>query len=253
MAFDVPSAAYQRFMGEFSDVLAGPFTDYAGVAPGSAMRVLDVGCGPGALTAELVSRLSASHIAAVDPSVPFVAAARKRLPEIDVREGAAENLPFESDTFDAAMAQLVVLFMKDQAAGLSEMARVTRPGGVVAVSSWDHASGRGPLTKFWTAVRELWPQDRDVDERGMPAEALANLLAGAGLRDIEVTDLTAIRRYETFEEWWEPHTLGVGPVGDYYCALDEDQRAALRAKAAETTPEIPFTVEAVATAARGIR
>lgn len=251
MAFDVPGEAYQRFMGRFSDPLSAPFADFAGVTAGSGMRVLDVGCGPGALTSVLAERLGAGQVVGADPSSPLVAAARQRLPQVDIREASAEALPFPDASFDAALAQLVVLFMKDPAAGVAEMVRVTRPGGVVAVNLWDHVGGRGPLTKFWTAVRELWPDDRDIDERGVPGESLADLLRDAGLRDVSLGELKVTRYYATFEEWWEPHTLGVGPVGDYYRSLDEDRRSAVRAKALETTPEGPFTVEAVAWAARG--
>ena len=134
--------------------------DLAGVAAGQ--RVLDVGCGPGALTAELVARLGAASVAAVDPSEPFVAAARERHPGVDVRQASAEQLPFPDDAFDAALAQLVVHFMSDPVAGLGEMARVTRPDGVVAACVWDHAGGKGPLSAFWDAAREL---DPDVDGR----------------------------------------------------------------------------------------
>ena len=115
-------------------------------------RVLDVGCGPGALTAELVRRVGADSVSAVDPSEPFVAAATERHPGVDVRQGSAEQLPFPDDAFDAALGQLVVHFMADPVAGLTEMARVTRRGGVVAACVWDHAGGGGPLSRFWEAA-----------------------------------------------------------------------------------------------------
>src|SRR5262245_60896715 len=117
-------------MGRYSVGLAAQLADLAGV--GAGQRALDVGCGPGALARELVSRLGADHVAAADPSEPFVEAARERNPGVDVRLAAAERLPFGDDEFDAALAQLVVHFMKDPVAGLREMARVTRPGGAIA-------------------------------------------------------------------------------------------------------------------------
>lgn len=135
MAFDVPAEAYDRFMGRYSALLSAPFADFAGVHPGQ--RALDVGCGPGALTAELVRRLGAEAVAAVDPSAPFVLAARERHPQVDVREAVAEDLPFPDSSFDIALAQLVVHFMSDPLVGLGEMLRVVRPGGIVAASVWD--------------------------------------------------------------------------------------------------------------------
>ena len=122
MSFDVAADAYDRFMGRYSQLLSPQLADLAGVRAGQ--RVLDVGCGPGALTAELVARVGAGAVAAVDPSEPFVAAAGSRYPGVDVRRASAEHLPFQDATFDASLAQLVVHFMADPVAGLAEMARV---------------------------------------------------------------------------------------------------------------------------------
>src|SRR6187551_1578775 len=151
MTFDVAAEAYDRFMGRYSVLLAPQLADLGGVRPGQ--RVLDVGCGPGSLTGELVRRVGGDAVAAVDPSEPFVAAAKARHPAVDVRRASAEHLPFEDGVFDAALAQLVVHFMADPVAGLREMARVTRPGGIAAACVWDHGGGRGPLSPFWRAAR----------------------------------------------------------------------------------------------------
>src|SRR5687768_3696342 len=121
MSFDVAAEAYDRFMGRYSALLSRQLADLASVAAGQ--RVIDVGCGPGALTAELVARLGPEAVAAVDPSAPFVAAARERNPGVDVHQASAEQLPFPADAFDAALAQLVVHFMSDPVAGLTEMAQ----------------------------------------------------------------------------------------------------------------------------------
>ena len=147
MSFDVAAEKYDRYMGRYSRQLSPQLADLAGVQRGQ--RALDVGCGPGALTTELVARLGADHVAAVDPSESFVAAARERHPGVAVFKASAEALPFEAGAFDAALAQLVVHFMSDPVAGLTEMGRVTRRGGVVAACVWDHAGVGGPLRHFW--------------------------------------------------------------------------------------------------------
>src|SRR5262245_56469603 len=184
-------------MGVWAQHLAGPFADFAGVAPGT--RVLDVGCGPGALTTELVARVGAENVAAVDPSPTFVAAARERLPGVDVREAPAEVLPFPGDAFDAALAQLVVHFMTDAVTGLREMARVTRPGGVVAACVWDFGGQLGPLGPFWEAAHAA---DPDVVDESRLAGArrghLVELLAAAGLADVVEAELAVSRAYEGF-------------------------------------------------------
>ena len=251
MTFAVPADAYDRFMGRYSTQLSAQLADLAGVRGGQ--RVLDVGCGPGALTAELVGRVGASSVAAVDPSEPFVAAARERHPEVDVHQAAAEELPFADAAFDAALAQLVVQFMSDPGAGVSEMRRVTQPGGVVAASVWDHGGGRGPLSPFWRAARELDPA-LGGESHGVGASdgELARLFSAAGLSDVEQTALSVRVEHPSFEEWWEPFELGVGPAGAYVAGLDAERRTELRERCRATLPDPPFTVEAQAWAARGV-
>jgi SAM-dependent methyltransferase len=250
VSFDVSADAYMRFMGKYSEPLAARFAELAGVRRGQ--RVLDVGCGPGALAAELVSRAGADAVSAVEPSASFAAAVRERLPGVDVRLSAAEQLPFPDDAFDAAMAQLVVHFMADPVAGLREMGRVTRPGGVVSACVWDHAGGRGPVSVFWSAVRELDPAaDDESGLAGVREGHLASLFTQAGLGGIEVTTLTVGVRHASFEQWWEPFTLGVGPAGAYVASLAPDRRVALREQCRRLLPASPFQTSATAWAATG--
>jgi SAM-dependent methyltransferase len=248
--FDVPADAYARFMGRFSEPLAVQFADAAGVREGQ--RALDVGCGPGALTAQLVERLGVGAVCAIDPSDSFVAATRARLPAVEVRSGAAEHLPFPDDAFDITLAQLVVHFMADPVTGLAEMARVTRPGGVVAACVWDHAGGTGPLAAFWQAVHDLDPAAQD--EAGLPGASaghLALLCQQAGLGRIEPSSLTVTVWFEAFADWWEPFTLGVGPAGAYVARLPAHRREALRARCAQLLAASAFPVSASAWCVRG--
>jgi SAM-dependent methyltransferase len=245
VGFEVSVDAYDRFMGRFSEPLADLFVDRAGVRPGQ--RALDVGCGPGALTARLVERLGAGAVAALDPSDAFVAAARARFPGLDVRRGVAEHLPHADDTFDAALAQLVVHFMRDPVAGLREMARVTRPGGVVAACVWDHGGGTGPLATFWEAVRDLDPgSPGEADLPGTGKGQLSELAGAAGLVEAEEDTLTVALRFASFPDWWEPFTLGVGPAGDHVAGLDEAARAELAAACVRRLPPAPFEITASA-------
>jgi SAM-dependent methyltransferase len=251
VSFEVSADAYRRFMGRYSEPLAVRFAELAGIRRGQ--RVLDVGCGPGALTAELVRRVGAGAVSAVDPSASFAAAVRDRLPGVDVRLAAAERLPFPDAVFDAATAQLVVHFMSDPAAGLREMGRVTRPGGVVAACVWDHAGGRGPLGDFWRAVRELDPAaDDESNLAGVREGDLARLFAQAGLAEAQVTTLTVGVSHASFEQWWEPFTLGVGPAGGYVTSLPADRRTALRDRCRRLLPPPPFEISATAWAAQAI-
>jgi SAM-dependent methyltransferase len=251
VSFDVAAEAYDRFMGRYSLLLSPQLADLAGIRDGQ--RVLDVGCGPGALTAELVRRLEPAAVAAVDPSESFVAAARARYPGVDVQQASAERLPFPDQSFDASLAQLVVHFMADPVAGLAEMARVTRRDGVVVACVWDHAGGRGPLSLFWQAARDLDPEVHDESDLAGAREGhLAELFGAAGLRRIEESVLSASLEHSSFEEWWEPYTRGVGPAGAYVTALDPERQAELRETCRALIPSAPFVVTARAWAARGL-
>ena len=251
MSFDVAADAYDRFMGRYSVHLSPQLADLAGIEPGK--QALDVGCGPGALTSELVARLGPDAVSAVDPSEPFVAAARERNPGVVVEQASAERLPFADGTFDAALAQLVVHFMDDPVAGLREMARVTHEGGVVAASVWDLAGGRAPLSPFWDGARTLDPQARDeLDRPGTGEGHLSALFQQAGLRDVREETHTATSEFATFEEWWEPYTFGVGPAGAYVARLDAETRDRVRDACRDRLPEPPFALTSSAWAVRGV-
>jgi SAM-dependent methyltransferase len=245
VTFDVAADAYGRFMGRYSEPLADEFLRL--LDPQTGQRALDVGCGPGALSARLVERLGAEAVAAVDPSPSFVSAVQARLPGVDVRRASAESLPFAEQEFDLAVAQLVVHFMTDPVAGLREMARVSRLGGLVAACVWDHAGGGSPLSVFWQAVHDVDPAAQD--EAGLPGAReghLAELFDAAGLVDIERQVLAVGVDFETFEDWWERFRLGVGPAGAYVAGLPDARREVLRAHCAELLPPAPFRLGASA-------
>jgi SAM-dependent methyltransferase len=251
VTFDVAADAYDRFMGRWSSILAPRFAAFAGVSVGQ--RVLDVGCGPGALTSALVALVGESRVAAADPSPPFVAAARQRFPGVEVREASAESLPFADDEFDASLAQLVVHFMADPGVGLREMARVVRGGGIVAACVWDFGGGRGPLGPFWEAAASI--DDGAVGEADLPGARdghLVELLTDVGLRHVEGARLDVSRAFDSFDAWWEPFTMGVGPAGGFVAALDASAATRLRDACRRMLPSGPFELPASAWAARGL-
>ena len=251
--FERPAAAYDRFVGRYGRALGRELIAFAGVHEGAT--ALDVGCGPGPLTAELVAVLGAERVAAADPSEPFARACRERLPGVRVEVAAAEALPFGDGEFDAALAQLVVNFMADARAGVGEMARVVRPGGTVAAAVWDYGGGMTMLRGFWDAALALDPGAQD-EARTMgyaTTEELAALWADAGPIDVETGSAEVAAGYEDFEDLWRPFEAGIGPAGAHTVALDRGQRAQLKEELRSRlgVGDEPFSLPARAWLVRG--
>ena len=166
---------------------------------------------------------------------------------VDVHEATAEALPFYDHTFDAALAQLVVHFMSDPVAGLREMGRVTKPGGVVSASVWDFAGGTAPLSVFWQAAQDIDPAaPGEADRAGTSEGALVEISGAAGLRDVRSTSLTVRLPFTSYDEWWAPYLDGVGPVGSYVASLDHEHRRRVEQRCRELLPEPPFEHAATA-------
>lgn len=228
--FRTSAAAYDRLVGRYGEQLASVLIGFAGVEAG--MRVVDVGCGPGALTAVLARRLGPANVAAADPSESFVEACRTRLPGVGVVVASGEALPFADATFDAALSQLVVNFMHDAEAGVREMARVTRQGGIVAACVWDYAGEMTLLRAFWDAAREVDPERAARADEGVVMSwcgegDLAELWRTAELSDVRSRSLSVTASYTDFEDLWAPFPAGAGPSGTFCASLDETGRRAL--------------------------
>jgi SAM-dependent methyltransferase len=228
--FRASADAYDRFVGRYSPQLAAALVDFTGIESG--MQVLDVGCGPGALTAELADRLGKERVSAADPSEPFVEACTARLPGVEVVLAPAEKLPFADGAFDAVLSQLVVNFIQDAEVGVREMARVTRPDGIVGSCVWDYAGEMTLLRAFWDAAREVDPEraaavDEGVVMRWCGDGDLAALWSAAGLHDVRFGALIVSAAYIDFEDLWSPLPTGIAPAGAFCASLDEEKRADL--------------------------
>jgi ubiquinone/menaquinone biosynthesis C-methylase UbiE len=249
--FEVSDTAYDNFMGRYSERLAPKFADFAGVQAGQ--KVLDVGAGTGALTAELLRR--GADVAGADPSPPFVAALGRKFPGADMRAATAEDLPWPDESFDAALAQLVLTFMNDAPAGIAEMRRAVRPGGVVAAAMWDRqgmemlaAVHRTQVALAATGTTEARTLYRSRDE-------IEGLFAGAGFSDMQTELLEVEREYAAFEELWDTVADGAGPAGAWVKSLDDETRAKARDEMYRQVgePSGTFTLRGRAWATRATR
>jgi SAM-dependent methyltransferase len=216
--FHADEESYDDFMGRYSVRLAPLFADFAGVAEGQ--RVLDVGAGTGALTRELVAR--GATVVALEPSPEFTRALRSRFPQMEVHEAPAEDLPFADDSFDVALAQLVVAFMDDAAAAMRELGRVAHR---VAICMW----GVEEVQMFAAIGRTARAIASGTAEQGArryrTPQELHDLLADAGLANVETCELDVTAAYADFGEFWRALSLQVGPAGAWLHGLDDRRRA----------------------------
>jgi ubiquinone/menaquinone biosynthesis C-methylase UbiE len=250
--FSGSSDAYERFMGRYSRPLARSFADFAGVRDG--LRVLDIGAGTGALTDELIARVGVGKVAALEPSPDYSSALRERLPELDVRQTAAEELPWEDASFDGVLSQLVVLFLKDAAAATREQLRVLRDGGFAAACMWE-VEGLEVIKVLNELRRRMDPNAPTPELRYRSEQSLRELFESAGFRDVETTVLEAAVEYATVDEIWDAAIHVGGPGGALADSLPPEVLAQSRTGFGELLgdPSGSFTLRGRAAAVRGVR
>ena len=260
--FNVHNAAgYEQLMGRWSQKLAPVFIDFAGIADGE--KILDVGCGTGSLTFALARTALLDEIAAIDYSPDFVEEAIRRNtdPRINVRQADACALPFESRTFDRALALLVLHFVPEAGKAVAEMRRVVRPGGVVAAAVWDHLGGMPGMRMMIDTVAALSEGGRQLRARYcfqpmMQPGEMKRTFVEQGLVDVTEMQLMIRMDYQSFDDYWAPIAAGEGPLGNYVATLDTAERvridAAVRDAYEAGRPDGPRSFANVAWACRGI-
>jgi SAM-dependent methyltransferase len=232
---DTPDTTQQRGyegrIGRYGPSLAQAFIAAAHVRRGD--RALDVGCGTGALTAELVALLGAASVSGIDPAASDIAICASRAPGADLHVGPGEALPFADDAFDAVLSQLVIGHLQDAERAVTEMARVARPGAIVAACVWDFANGMTVLRAFWDAAAEVDATTAGHYDQAnthpycMPDE-LALLWHAAGLAEVHTDELHAVAAYANFDDLWEPMLIPDGAPGWFLATLSVDEQEAVR-------------------------
>lgn len=226
-AYFESSTAYDRFMGRYSKPLAKEFIQSIPLAGSDS--VLEIGCGPGALTGELVARLGAESVSVIDPSPPFLTYCSRQYPGITAEVAPAEHIPYGDRAFDAVLSQLVIHFVGDLTQAGREIIRVTKPGGWVAMCTWNVER----MKKINLLPRAAHAAGIDVPplpvQEFREENAIARYLESIGLGNVEQSTITVSSTYADFEELWGTYFLTIGPMGPWALARSDDEKAAIKA------------------------
>ena len=254
--------SYERYMGRWSREVAARYLDWLAAPKDAAW--LDLGCGTGALTQAILARCDPRSVVAVDPSEGFVAHARAATPDSRARfeVGDAQKLPLPDASVDVAASALVLNFVPDRIAALRELLRVTRPtlksgGGLCSFYVWDYpGAGIAFIRAFWKAAVALDPKAAELGEGTRfpfcTPDGLTALCAEAGWPAVTVAPIEIETRFPSFEDYWQPFTLGAGPAPGYCVSLAEDARGRLKAMLQEQFGEGPISFTARAWAVKTI-
>ena len=230
---------YEYYMGRWSRLVAEKFVDW--LSPESGFQWLDVGCGTGALSETIINRCAPAAVIAIDQSDGFLGTVQRRLgSKVNCKAGNAMSLPLDDATVNIAVSGLVLNFIPEPEKALSEMQRVTRNNGTVAVYIWDYAGQMEFLNIFWDAAVELDPAISSLHEgRRFPdsnAEQLIETFKRAGISNIETIPLEIVTRFVDFDDYWKPFLGGQGPAPTYVAKLDDEDRNRLRESLAKRLP-----------------
>ena len=208
-------AAYERMMGVWSRLAGEVFLDW--LAPPPGLRWLDIGCGSGAFTELLGERCAPAELHGIDPSEGQLRFARTR-PVARIasfRQGDAMALPFPDNSFDAAVMALVIFFVPDPAKSVAEMARVARPGGLVATYAWDQMEGGTPQAPIQAELRAMgYRPSRPPSAEASRMAALRELWSGAGIAALETREIEVTRSFADFDDFWSASATGpsIAPI-----------------------------------------
>lgn len=249
-------AAYERYMGKWSQLVGEAFLSW--LSPKPNMRWLDVGCGNGAFTEMLADKFAPSSLHGIDPSEAQLAHARTRplLKTARFQAADAMALPYPDASFDAAVMPLVIFFVPQPPKGVAEMARVVATGGTVSAYAWDMLGGGFPYQALRDELEAMGHEaPRPPSDDASRLDALRELWTGAGLVSVETRSITVQRTFTDFEDYWA--TVQGGPsVSGKLKAMTPEQKESLKAKMRARLPADAagrITYGATANAVKGLR
>jgi SAM-dependent methyltransferase len=230
---------YEHYVGRWSRAVAPIFLSWLNIPDGQ--RWLDIGCGTGALCEAIVNQCSPSSLVGVEPAPKYLEVARENLKGLaSFHIGSASSIPLADGSIDAVVSALVLNFVPDPVAALSEMSRVAVHDATIAAYVWDYAEKMELMRFFWDSAVDLDPEAAKLDEGPRfpichPA-ALVELFTRAGLHGVEVESIEIPTPFANFNDFWSPFLGGQGPAPSYAVSLTEESRNCLRDRIKEHLP-----------------
>lgn len=232
--------SYERFMGRWSILIAENFLDWLGISP--ARSWLDVGCGTGSLTKLILETQYPRAVISIDSSSDRISYAQQLItnPYVHFMVGLAQSLKVNSNSIDAVVSGLVLNFVPQPAVAISEMLRVTKPGGKIGIFLWDYADGMEMLRYFWDTAGELDLGAEEFDEGirfPLCQEGQLELLVRkCGLKQVEATPIEVTTLFQNFDDYWMPFHADVCPAPSYNMSLNQKDRQKLADNLRESLP-----------------
>lgn len=254
------AAAYERFMGRWSKLVACKFVKWLEVP--RHLSWFELGCGTGALTEAILMNADPDGVIAWEPSKSLLAMAVEQIEDERVIFQALgeDDLAQQSMPADIFVSGLVLNFLADPRAAVGIAASRLRPGGVAAAYVWDYSEGMEFIHAFWDVATELDPGAAELDQRARyPLCApgpLRSLFQGVGLTNVQVDGIEIETCFDGFDEFWEPFLGGTGGAPTYIASLSDDRRRQLEASlraALFPQPGAELVLRARAWAVRGLR
>jgi len=226
---------YEHYMGRWSRQIAVRFVDW--LQPPQKADWLDIGCGTGALSQTILNRADPLSLTGIDPSDGFLHHARQKIKDqrASVKVGGAEEIPLGANSVDVVASALALNFVPDRPKALAEMRRVARPEGLICFYVWDYpGGGMGFIDAFWKTATDLDSNAGELDEgKRFPfctSQGLQQLCHSAGFENTQIIPLEVETVFPTFEDFWQPFTLGAGPAPGYNLHLGAHERANLKSE-----------------------
>lgn len=232
--------AYDRYMGRWSKLIAQKFLSWLAIPP--ACIWLDLGCGTGTITRLILESYQPKKIYSIDSSSDFIRDAQESIlnPAVHFKVGQAESLELDSNSIDVAVSGLVLNFVSKPEAAVSEMMRVTQPGGTIGIFLWDYMQGMQMLRYFWDAAIGLDPEAKKLDEgtRFLLCQEgkLESLVKKVGLKQVEATFIEVKTVFQNFDDYWQPFLGNVGHGSVYTMSLSQKDRKKLEEKLRRSLP-----------------